>query len=450
MSDNWNRPRNVRFGADHGDPHVGVFLDGARLMVREPERTRACAAESSRREAHLPPPLMTSDPGSFAQHTVVERMPQIVQRVIADSDFPAGIVQALDSFKDEIASQPIRPLVEQALDVAGWNRELAAHRGATWLGVGWYFAETYFYRRLLEAVRYFQPGPWFGCDPFEKQKQEQEQEAVSRLADVWSQLDEVDSEMAFEAILHSCLWGNRADLSHASAIVPAPAGLTAREEQRHIIVDHTRDVREILAVGLQRVDFANDNVGLDLLFDLVLTDFMFAQGWVEKVVFHLKDRPFFVSDAMPKDVRATLALLDAASDAGVRGLGERLSDNLATGRLALTNDSTIAGHFWASSLMFRRLPPPLRVNLARSNLTILKGDVNYRRLLDDRRWSYTTPLEIAAGYFPAPLLALRTLKGEIMVGLEAGQAQALAADDPNWLTNGRRGVVQLVCPPVDN
>jgi hypothetical protein len=49
----------------------------------------------------------------------------------------------------------MQPLHEQAPDVAFWNRELAAYQGRTWLEVPWYFAEAYFYRRLLEAVRYF-------------------------------------------------------------------------------------------------------------------------------------------------------------------------------------------------------------------------------------------------------------------------------------------------------
>ena len=94
--------------------------------------------------------------------------------------------------------------------------------------------------------------------------------------------------------------------------------------------------------------------------------------------------------------------------------------------------------------MFRQMTPSLRAELARSDLAILKGDVNYRRLLDDRHWPHTTRLEEIAAYFPAPFLVLRTLKGEIMVGLESGQAEALAAQDPTWLINGKRGLIQLV------
>jgi hypothetical protein len=87
--------------------------------------------------------------------------------------------------------------------------------------------------------------------------------------------------------------------------------------------------------------------------------------------------------------------------------------------------------------------------LARSDLVVLKGDVNYRRLLDDRHWPHTTPLGKAATYFPAPFLLLRTLKSEIQIGLAPGQAESLTAEDPDWLINGRRGLIQY-CDPRDD
>ncbi len=394
---------------------------------------------STRRDADLPPPLLTSEPGSFARRTIVERKPQIIRQVIEDNDYPLDIVQALRTFREEIASQPMRPLSEQASDVAFWNRELAAYRGKTWLEVPWYFAETYFYRRLLEAVRYFQSGPWEGHDPFEKQKRQQEEVAVERLAEAWGQLADVEPAMVFEALLHSCLWGNRADLSNFTISVQAQGGLMAREERRNILIDHTVKVQELLAGGLQRVDFVNDNVGMELLFDLALADFLLVQGRVREVVFHLKDRPFFVSDAMPRDVQATISLLRAAPDVAVQELGARVYGHLEAERLILKDEL-----FWTSSLMFRHLPPSLRADLARLDLVILKGDVNYRRLLDDRHWPHAARMEEIAAYFPASFLVLRTLKGEIMVGLEAGQAEALAAEDSTWLINGKRGIIQLV------
>jgi hypothetical protein len=389
----------------------------------------------------LPPPLMTSEPGSFARKTIVERKPQIIRQVIGDNGYPPVTVAQLEAFKDEIAQQPMRPLLEKAPDVAFWNRELAAYPGKDWLEVPWYFAEAFFYRRLLEAVGYFQPGPWQQHDPFGLQKQAQIRVAVERLTDNWDSLAGLEPDLAFEALLHSALWGNRADLSNYTVDQTMHAGLTAREERHNLLIDHTQAVCGYLAEGVRQVDFISDNVGLDLLFDLALADLLLHQGMVGQVVLHLKDRPFFVSDAMRRDVETTLSLLLTSQGPAVCRLGSRLAAHLAAGRLVLQADP-----FWTSNLMFRQFPPSLRRQLALSDMVVIKGDVNYRRLLDDRHWPHTTPLEEIAAYFPAPFLVLRTLKGEIQVGLAPGEAEALAAEDPTWLTNGRRGLIHFCCP----
>ena len=144
----------------------------------------------------LPPFLMTSDTGSFARATILERKPQIIRQVLADNPYPPGIVADLENFRDEIASRTIQPLTESAPDVPDWNRELAPYADKTWLEIPWYFAETYFYRKLLSAVRYFQPGEWQGVDPFQKQKQKQMQADVQRLASDWEELSALEPESA--------------------------------------------------------------------------------------------------------------------------------------------------------------------------------------------------------------------------------------------------------------
>lgn len=378
-------------------------------------------------------PLMTSEPGSFARSTIVERKPQIIQQVIKDNDYPPEIVETLWAFQQEIARGLVQPLDGRASDTGFWNQEMAAYRDRTWLELPWYLAETYFYRRLLAAVRYIEPGLWQGHDPFGLQKRIQEQEAVSWLIENWRQLAGTEPLVMLEVLLLSCLWGNRADLSNLSVREQATAGLAARQERHNILIDHTEAVVALLAAGLERIDFVNDNAGRELLFDLALADFLLSQGLVGEVVFHLKDRPFFVSDAMPQDAQTLLRLLRSEE------LGKRLDDHLLAGRLVLRDNP-----FWTSCLMFYQMPPALTAELGRPELVVLKGDVNYRRLLGDRHWPHTARMEEIVTCFPAPLLVLRTLKGEIMVGLEPGRAEALSARDPAWLINGKRGIVQFV------
>jgi len=386
----------------------------------------------------LPPYLMTSDPASFARKTIVERKAQIIARVVADHAYPGEIVASLTAFRDEIlhpdhGSSIIQPLSETGGDALFWNTALAAYEGQCWLEVPWYFAETYFYRRLLEATGYFIP-PLEGRDPFAPQKRAQEAVAVTQLANVWPGIAVIPHDARFLTLLHACLWGNRADLSNFTIDQPAVGDTVA--DRTNILIDHTDAVRSLLASGVSEVAFVNDNVGADSLFDLVLADYLLTQGWTQRVTFHLKNQPFFVSDAMPQDIERVIDLLQAPSTD--TELGHRLGEALAEQRLTLTTDP-----FWTQCLGFREMPDAVRAPLQRADLVILKGDVNYRRLLDDRHWPPSTPLAIAADDFPRPFLVLRTLKGEIIAGLEPGQAERLAAEDPTWLINGLRGLIHL-------
>jgi len=404
-------------------------------------------SESVHERANLPPPLMTSEPGSFARYTIRERKPGILRQVIEDKDYPREILQDLEALQVELVTGPMQPLREKAPDAQAWNQALCSRQGKSWHQIDWLFAETFFYRRLLEAVRYFQPGPWNRRDPFGKQKRAQDAVAVQQLADSWWQLAGIQPATACDLFLHCCLWGNQADLSYADVAARASGGLATGDKRQYLLIDHTRIARSFLAGGLQRVAFINDNAGTELLCDLALADFLLVQGWVQEVIFHLKDHPFFVSDAMTDDLHALVTLLKAADDAGMQGLGARLDQHLSARRLILKDDSPADGQgqsFWTSHHRFRDMPRRLRRTLQEAGLIIIKGDANYRRLLGDRRWPHTTRLEDATAYFPAPFLTLRTLKSEVMVGLQPGQVEALQAEDPDWLVNGKRGIIQFV------
>ncbi len=392
----------------------------------------------------LPPLLMTSEAGSFARKTILERKPQIARRVLEENPYPPEIVQAVERLIAELAGEVMRPLTEDAPDVEAWNTELATlWDGRTWLDTSWYFAETFFYRRLLEAVRYLQPGPWCGRDPFGRQKRTEEHAAGRWLAQLLELVDSTQQEMAFRTLLHAALWGNRFDLSHPAIVPQAYRGSHILAEDHNLVIDQTPAAEACLRRGLERVDFINDNVGLDLASDLALADFLLAHRWAGQVVFHLKERPFFVSDAMPADAERMVQALAAPGNDRLRSLHQRLAGYLSAGQLRLTTGSAADGFFWTSFRGFRRFPPAVRDELAQADLVILKGDANYRRLLDDRHWPFTARLEDVAGYFPAPFVCLRTLKAELIVGLRPGQAEALDAQDPGWLTNAKRGIIQL-------
>ena len=60
-------------------------------------------------------------------------------------------------------------------------------------------------------------------------------------------------------------------------------------------------------------------------------------------------------------------------------------------------------------------------------------------------WPHTLGLQdVVHPWIPAPLLALRTLKGEIALGRAEGQAEAASHKDPEWMVAGKFGQVQYV------
>jgi uncharacterized protein with ATP-grasp and redox domains len=382
---------------------------------------------------------MTSDPGSYARATIVHRKPQIIRQVLADNAYSEAIIQELENYSQEISTREIQPLTEDFPDVEFWNHELEKYSGKTWLEIPWYFAETFFYRRLLEAVTYFQPGRLYHQNPFQAQKIRQIQKDVSGLAPAISGFCELSPEIAFSTLLHSALWGNRADLSNFSVKEQVSAGNTTLNERENILIDHTQDVYSILSSGIDQVHFINDNVGADILFDLALAEFLLSRQWVQTVTFHLKNQPFFVSDAMIDDVTMMVQLLSEQADTPISRFGFALSQYIHAGALRLTQDP-----FWTSCLMYNQMPSSLEASLSRAGLVILKGDVNYRRLLDDLHWPHTANFAEITSYFPATFVSLRTLKAEILVGLQPGQAEAFQAEDPDWLINGKRGLIHLV------
>ena len=385
----------------------------------------------------LPPLLLTSEAGTFAHNTLKVRVPAILRDMIAANDFPADVLHALEALHAELIGGRIQPLQEESADAIDWNNRSAPHFGHTWLDVPWYWAEAYFYRRVLEATGYFRPGPLCGFDPFGSTKRREwardvAPAAVERLLSNLSG----DMETRFEQLLHASLWGNRTDLSYT---VAAHLGATAApdQERTNLLVDDWAAVwAHILAHEGGRIGIIADNAGTELLMDAALADFLLSSDLVSEIHLHLKPQPFYVSDAMIPDLAdGTDALIEAGGSAA--RLGRRIDAHVVAGDL---HPETHA--FYCSSLFFAEMPADLLTALGGLDLVIVKGDANYRRLVGDAHWPPTTSFVETTAHFPAPLVALRTFKSELIVGLAPGQAEQAAAEDPHWLVSGVRGVIQ--------
>jgi len=400
---------------------------------------------------------MTDSTHAFAHLTIRQRLPKVVQNVLADHDYPLEITEALQNLETELVENEfVSPLNTNSPDGRAWFEAWQPYQGRRWWDMPWFLAETFFYRRLLQASGYFgwplvavqqrPPTPasraatelWEGIDPFASRKQAELQNYTTwQLLSSALEQSSIDSAETLYYLLHYALWGNRADLSYTQV---GPSTLTVQSEQANLLVDDGEAVIDYLAnlPTSCHLAFICDNAGLELLMDLALIDFLLRFGWVSQLTMHVKAHPTFVSDTTPTDVYQTVMALAEQPNPAMKALAARLQSYGS--RLQVKSDI-----FWNSHRFFWELPDALRAELAQTQLVIIKGDANYRRLLGDSlAWPAETPLAEAVPYFPAPFVALRTLKSDSIVGLAHGQAEELNQKDPTWRVNGKRGVIQMV------
>ena len=139
----------------------------------------------------------------------------------------------------------------------------------------------------------------------------------------------------------------------------------------------------------------------------------------------VKDAPFFVSDAIPADV--AIARRHLRRDVAAR----------------VVSHPFLTGPEWLAT---PRLPTALLDLLRAADVIVAKGDCNYRRLVGDRPWDAAETATFADVVdLPAPTIALRTLKAEVLVGVDAATCARAADLTPDWLVSGRFGLVQ--CAP---
>lgn len=380
------------------------------------------------------PVLLGNEPGSFPHSVLAERHPAIIRQV--REAFPYGPAQhrALDALLVSCTKGVVEPLPADAHDRNRWETwGMARYAGRSWYDIPWLWSESYFYRQLLDAVGYFGPGPWQGIDPFRP----------SKLAELDS--PETDEELAAldalsagdqdRALLHGSLWGNRADLGFRLSA----AGAGTVDTTPGLVADDSETLWSLLPPsGVGTLCLVADNAGRELIPDLLLIAHLLERGRIGRAVLHIKPYPYYVSDATTADVLDALRRLAVARGAAAE-YGRILWSAMTDGRLTLR-----AHAFSAGPLPFADMPGDLRAELATAALTVVKGDLNYRRLVGDRLWAPTTPFADVTDHFPGPVAALRTLKSDVITGLDPDtEASLVAAEGQRWRTGGTHALIQV-------
>lgn len=419
------------------------------------------------------------------------------------------IISKLAELKYELQhDRELIPIVDDGeADVAEYNKELETLQPAKWHSVPWLFSECYLYRRASSLFK--QTEKWKSYDMFARQKMSTFKssrpaviELAARYREIVTELEskhtikgaktaedlEEAEKVLFVEMCEICLWGNATDLSLLTNLsyedLQKLQGSEARKaSEKNIVVNDLDKAFKVLYRAQKagqkerRVDIVLDNAGFELFVDLILAGYLLASGLATNIVFHPKSIPWYVSDVLPQDFAALIqaladpqgfysALSDDDKKAGksVAPLSDTEVDNLkflfqhwsqfhAEGELVLRPNI-----FWTGGGSYWRLPkkePSLTEDLKQSELVIFKGDLNYRKLTADAAWPATTPFTEAIGPLgPGSgirVLALRTCKADVVVGLPEGEDERLKAIEGGggdsgarkWAWSGKWAVVQF-------
>lgn len=392
----------------------------------------------------LPEPLRGSEDNTFVGHTVRERMKKIGLTMMEEAFFDDSTNERLQALMDSLPFGEIEPINDSfAPDNETWSQYIQPYLGQTWLDIPWFFAETYFYRRIIEVTGFYQSCDNYLVDPFSSPK-------TKGLIDSFPVFDELiklfDQDLSKEEILRALLvlnlWGNKADLSFFPSInTGEEITLDPEQMESKIVVNHLNDLMKFFTTKkLDRIDIVLDNIGIELIADIVLTYWLIKEDFAKQVVLHHKIHPTFVSDATVKDTRELVYQLGKKDQRANQFIVE-LFDFVEDERIILMDHE-----YWTSPLPLWEMPESLQNYFLETDLLITKGDANYRRVLGDLHWAYDTNPSDVLSYSPVPLLTIRIAKSEVMVGLKQGQYKALFSIDEKWLYNGQWGVMMFHQP----
>ncbi|MBD5438819.1 MAG: protein-glutamate O-methyltransferase family protein [Treponema sp.] len=313
-------------------------------------------------------------------------------------------------------------------------------------------SEVLFYHALLAQKKYFSNQYDFFATEKKDSLENSRDAFIKKLGELPSPGTQDGFTLkTFRTCIQYCLSANTSDLSQLNAKERFDYGM----EDVNLLHDDTEVLFQYLNVNkkFKRFDIICDNAGKELFSDLYLACYFLSNNIVDKVVFHLKPYPFFVSDATKEDFGF---MMNAIMRHGGTECAAKCNNYIHEGKIEIEDDM-----FWAAPYCFKKMPEEskLREQLCNSDLIIVKGDLNYRRLVEDKNWPYTDSfLERTKGVFgDVPIFAPRVIKSDVLVGVsEAAYHTAKSSDshgapaDQRFKGSGKWAVVHFRCNRYDH
>ncbi|XP_053620651.1 damage-control phosphatase ARMT1-like isoform X2 [Plodia interpunctella] len=452
----------------------------------------------------------------------------------SDGDLQKFIQHVSKLKSDLITNKPYDPFTIDTEEAKKWNEWIQSQTNSKYFTNIWLFTECYVYRKIREGCEISPALMGFDPFEAQKQKSFQdtlEMMAIvgEKLPDMLPPSEKDKRKQDFMTLLKVCLWANRCDLSLTAGnalniskgddgnAVLDPFQMVVDYKDKLLVDDSGKAADQIvakseaIAKAIEGIELSNsgsppksptpeapeeeaegpkvpcpakmtvpqsvifdivcDNAGFELFADLCFAHFIVSQNITQKVRFHVKSIPWYVSDVTPKDFNFVIQASKGASynrtvtpepkpapaDGGdppepepPRLITSAGMQSLAAQWQQLLEDGTfivMADEFWTYPHPYKdmkKYSPNLFRKLQYACGILFKGDLNYRKLLGEMNWPSTQGFDPSLqGFNPAPIIAVRTVKSEVICGLPKGKADQLSKLDPEWMEKGDYGVIQF-------
>lgn len=297
------------------------------------------------------------------------------------------------------------------------------------------FAEHYYFYHILKLSG--------DADPWANEKRE----SLKRIVDAPEEENRITKLVSaynnnqLDRILNQSVFANSTDLSQQRAVVSNAESCGDNDVSDYIISDK-KAAQDYINKSLGSdavIHIVVDNSGIELISDLVLGKYLLKMKPTAniKIVYHHNVLPIFVSDAVSADFHAAIEAIGAKN----KELGDALKQDVESGKMVFAPNA-----FWNMPFPFKEMPKSLLDEFNNENvgMIIIKGDLNYRRLVEDKQWRITERIEPHVEYFQRPILILRSLKSNTLLGVNKMKLNSLKDLPATWKTTGDYGMIQFI------
>lgn len=327
----------------------------------------------------------------YVRQTLAARIPAILKTAGEGQGFEA--IRQLNAIGRAVEANAPMVLDLHDWPVPGWESLPGRINGKRPTEASFFDFEYWLYFRILTAVRYRERN----VDPFRAIKHRDLERHIH-----WAEQAIQKTQTLAEALTLS-LHANAHDLSQLSE--PASTHYLGGE------------ILGIEPGVIRRINIVTDNFGGEFVADLVLA-VIAAEAGIEAAV-HVKRLPMFVSDTTTDDVMILLDRMSPSSSFARRLQAEVKRDSLRV----------MSNPFW-SAPKFMDQAPLDDLAAGEGVLTVLKGDLNFRRAIGDVVVPIETPFETLPVLPAVPMLSLRSIKSYCVAGMKVWPAGMSPEDFP--------------------